>query len=303
MRWLLFLSLCLFGRSVVWAAPPDQYSLNEKAGSFLWHKEYDSAIVYYTILQRDFPNFLPISTLYDIALCYLGKKDTAEAERCLLACLQMDKKKDLPIGSTQISACRTLSTLLCGQHAYRAALSYLDSTKAEKYQPALKECRGGFGYLADMDFGYRRSMCYAGLGQTDSAIRELSPQAFYAYPAPLLRRMLDSNAFIRISRSLLSLLDGKYGKEKIRSEMKRGLDSAWYQVTEVPQTNPKLAGLVKAEYSIGCGFYFFGIPIVLYKGGVIFTKGRDTTIPSYLTRDYFVEEARKSYTYQEIMKD
>jgi hypothetical protein len=60
---------------------------------------------------------------------------------------------------------------------------------------------------------------------------------------------------------------------------------------------------VVVEYSISCGFSLFGVPVVLYKGGVIFTKGRGTTIPSYMTRDYFIEEAKKSYTYQEIMEE
>ena len=85
--------------------------------------------------------------------------------------------------------------------------------------------------------------------------------------------------------------------------MKRGLDSAWYRVTTVPQTNPKLAELVVVEYSISCGFSLFGVPVVLYRGGEIVTKGLDRTIPWYLTRDYFIQEAKKSYTYQEIMEE
>jgi len=302
MRILFFLSLYFCSWVVVLAGPPDQYYLYQKASGFYQHKQYDSAIQSYALLRKDFPDFVPASNLYITSLCYLGKTDTAMAEKCLLLCLQVDKKKDVP-GGTLVTACLELSALLSSQHAYRAALNYLDSAKAEKYQPVLKMCRAGFGYLSDMNFGYRRSVCYAGLGQTDSAIRELAPQAFYAYPDPKLRSMLDSSAFIRIADSLLSMLDKKYGKEKVRSEMKRGLDSAWYRVTTVPQTNPKLVDLVVVEYSISCGFSLFGVPVVLYRGGEVVTKGLDTTIPSYLTRDYFIEEAKKSYTYQEIMEE
>jgi tetratricopeptide (TPR) repeat protein len=267
---------------------------NEKAFRFYHRNEFDSALAWYDILRQRYPDFWLDNNLYLSALCYLGKTDTAKAEDFLLRCLQADLSHNFPTMDAQPEACRELSTLFTAQHDYRQALNYLDSSKAKKFQPRMSQCGGGLGYLGDIDFACRRAACYMGLERQDSAIFTLLPAAFIRdwYPKT------DSASFLRVTRILVPLLDQKYGREKVRSEISQALDHVWEYATDTIATGPLGA---KGYHTLDkkAGFDLFGTEIILLQEQLMLPYAATET-EKYSDKTDCIQQVRQSCIYRAI---
>jgi len=262
--------------------------LRDKAFDFyLYQKKFDSSLFYYQLICHEFPNKVSAYIANQIADCYLGLGDTANAEKYYLQCLSFYKNLD-SLGFSQVHSCEALSNICYNRKQFREALLYLEYTKT-KYRPLRFFCLGGTGYGRRLEFAYKKSLCYYGLGNKDSVISEMAPLIFRPYD----NIYLDSLQFEEISRFFVKTVFEVYGASQARDDLQRAIGHIVYK----PNYDTSSSWIM---FSVDCSIVFAKTKIELDDIGAMQVK-KMGEIPEFFTREKLLKEFMESPAYRYIM--
>lgn len=263
--------------------------LSDKAFDFFLNKnKVDSALFYYQQISRQFPATRSTYITNQIADCYMELRDTANAEKFYLQCLSIDRRQD-SLGFSQTSSCYALSNIYYDRRQFRQALNYLNYTQTE-YRPLRRLCQGTHGgYEGRLTFAYRKSLCYYGLGQKDSAISVLAPLIF----RPRWDVYLDSLEFEEMSRYFVNTVAQVCGLTNAIIELQNAINNLTYNPSYEDSYNMIM-------FSVDCFITFGNTKINLDSGGG-YQVDRRGEIPEFFSKETLVKEFTDSPAYQYIM--
>jgi tetratricopeptide (TPR) repeat protein len=265
--------------------------LLDKAFDFYFNgKQFDSSLFYYQEINRRFPDTRPAYINKQIADCYLGLGDTANAKMFYLKCLSIDRYQD-SLGFSQTGASASLSAIYYNRQQFKEALTYLDYTKTI-YRPLRWLCQGMHGgYEGRLSFAYKKSLCYYGLSEKDSAINELAPLIF----RPTEDVYLDSLEFEEMSRYFVNTVFEVLGVTRARNELQKAIKNLTYKPGYEDSYNMIM-------FSVDCFITFANTKIKLGSGGS-YQVDKKGEIPEFFSKETLLKEFTDSPAYRYIMTD
>lgn len=145
------------------------------------------------------------------------------------------------------------------------------------------------GYEQRLTFAYKKSLCYYGLNQKDSAIGELAPLIF----RPRYDVYIDSMDFEAMTQYFVNTVFEVYGIAKSRMELKDAIEKLIYKPSYEDSYNMIM-------FSVDCYITFAKTKIYLdYGGGYQVEKKGD--IPAFFSKKALLKEFTDSPAYNYIM--
>lgn len=254
---------------------------------YFFKSKYDSALYYYSRIGQATP-IQQLQINLRSAQCWLALKDTIKAEEYFLRCLAVPRNLD-SIANYQGRACNELASLYYQRKELRKSLDYLKDLVI-KYQPLKKECNLFGGNEGNLDYAYRKALCYEALGQADSAFGELAPIVFYP-----LDIYTDPGKYEDISFYFAGLTRKIFGQDNARETLRQALGCLHYS------GNYRESGRILFYYP-ECSIRFGGVSIRLDQGGGLQVEA-EGNIPVEFSRAELLKGFMASSAYKHIMND
>jgi tetratricopeptide (TPR) repeat protein len=233
-----------------------------------------------------------------IAICYTRMDSLQQAKAYLQSAIDCQ-----PLNYMQIQCCWDLAELYLKEKNYPKALEtyHIHETKwKDVKQPADWDTRAYRLFNARF-----LSKCYRGLNHIDSAIKVLTPYAFYKgnilnpflFQSPGVSKP-DSLKYDTICTEYLTLLKKLHSNHDIKAELKKA-DQSFYYRDSLPQAKTDKEFVWE---NIRSGFKFYGVDVVYADIQVADTpaKLKEYREPRY-EKAYQVNEFHTSVLYRMIM--
>jgi tetratricopeptide (TPR) repeat protein len=264
--------------------------LQDKAfGYYLYDKDIDSALYYYTSLQQTFPDFRPSYVNNVIGSCYLKKGDKELAKNYLLLSLKKPDSLDIFPERT----CISIGDMFLEAEDYASALAYYDSSTSY-YRTKPLRMSGHRFKEGNIQTIYKKAICFDKLNRLDTAINIMTPHIFINFDDYII----DSVEAISIVNFYVTLLKKKYSIKYTRREFKNAMKGITYKRENDSSRlhlNPEWKSI-----TIDCYFNFLGKKIDIFGLGGVGVKDFNEETPIGWRKEDIIKEFHKSLAYKKL---
>lgn len=280
----------LFVRPVFSQSSPS--ALLDSAADLMYKENrIDLALEQYEQLGRLYPDHKPAFVWYQTGNCFLRMGDTAQAISNYLRAAHVTAKDDmLEHGFAQTYAIAKLADIFYSQKRFREALLYMELTKRE-LKPGKKVMTGSMEPTQQLEFEYRKAVCYYGLDKKDSVVICMAPFIFRPYDF----YYLDSLEYNGMVDFFISALFEQYNKQEIRQSITEALGNITF--TRKMEDEP---GKIFKWITDDCRISFLNITINLDDGLAHAVEKREP-VPLNMSKEMYVKDFIASPAYRIIM--